>query len=203
MSDQLQPTNTSPHVHFVPHPDGGVIAKPVFRWDVNQEQAAVDLAEGSRSMREIARRAGVNEMTLWNWRQHPEFKAKVEEHRKVFAGMVLTYGLTQKATRLQALQDQYDQIMAVVEARGRDLEDRYPEVPGGATGYVYPKNTAYGTEYLIDTKTAALLNDIRKQAAIEVGEWNEGTAPAVAVQIVCPSGAPDAAKIPTVTIGAK
>lgn len=190
-------------VTIVTREDGSTFAVPRFVWNIDREQAAVDVAEGVYQLKEIAERANTNLGTLATWRRNTEFADRVAGHRKEFRELVLSFGIAREETRMALLQDRHDQLTTVIKARGKAMQEKYPDVPGGETGYVYAKPTAYGNDFLIDNKTAALLNDIEKQAAIYRGEWSEGSGPTVAVQIVTPASLPDASKAPTVTIGAR
>ena len=203
--DNTPNVNTSPLVAIATRPDGTVFVKPRFVWDANRYQAAMDLAEGQHRMVEIARRAGTDIGSLGRWRQHPDFREQVEKNREVFREQVLSFGIADKTARIAALQQFDDHLEAIREARAAMFlsTPTLAGVPGGDTGYVYEHPTASGVEYRVDDKMIARRQDIRKQAAIERGEWNEGNGPAVAVQIVCPASAPDVNKAPTVTIGSR
>lgn len=190
-------------VTVVKNPDGSTYALRTFNWTGDSIQAAADLAEGTYKLGEIADRAGVSQMALKTWRVHPEFMARVEEHRKIFRQLVLQYGIAKKETRMAHLQSRHDAIRQVVEERGKSMAEKYPELPGASTGYVALKPTAHGDLAYVDTKTAQLLAEMEKSAAIEMGEWNEGSAPGIAVQIVVPSGAPQSSDVPTITIGTR
>jgi len=190
-----------PPVDIITRADGSKYQVPKFYWDIDKEQAAADLAEGVYNIKEIANRAGVGYATLVQWRKNPNFQARVEEHREEFRKLVMAYGITRRETRIAHLQDRHDRLCSTIEERGKVMAEKHPDVAGARHGYVFEHLTAQGTEFRIDTKTAALLADIERQAAIEVGEWNEGNAPSVAVQIVCPATQPPASLAPTVTIG--
>lgn len=190
-------------VTLVRRPDGSSEAIRAFNWTPDSTQAASDVAEGTYSLREIANRAGVSQMALKYWRTHPEFMVRVEEHRKVYRQLVLQYGIAKLETRMAHLQNRHDAICLAVQERGKFMAETYPDMPGAATGYVALKPTAHGDLAYIDAKTAQLLAEMEKQAAISVGEWNEGSSTGVAVQIVVPAGAPPAADVPTITIGSR
>jgi transposase-like protein len=184
-------------------PDGSQYLQPRFPWDGDRIQAAYDLADGTYRLSQIARRANCSPQALSEWRKNPEFAAKVEECRKEFAALVRSYGLARKETRIQHAQTLHDKLCTVIEERGQAFakSETLCDVPGGSTGLVYEHVTAHGTEFLVDNKTPVTMDNLRKSIAIEVGEWNEGTTPSVAVQIVCPASAPSADSAPTITIG--
>jgi len=191
-------------VTMVHRPDGSSYALRSFDWNPDTTQAASDIAEGAYSLKDIADRAGVSQAALRTWRLHPEFTARVEEFRKTYRTLVLQYGISRMEARMAHLQSRHDAIRQALEERGKYMAEKYPELPGASTGYIFLKPGAYGDTAVIDTKSAQLLADMEKQAAIMMGEWNEGTAgPGVAVQIVVPSGAPPAGSIPTVNIGTR
>jgi|GEM_PF-4081873 len=49
----------------------------VFQWTGQRKKAALLLSEGTKTIDEIWQEVGVHERTLFDWRQHPIFKAEV------------------------------------------------------------------------------------------------------------------------------
>jgi hypothetical protein len=63
----------------------------------------------------------------------------------------------------------------------------YVNVPGGKTGLVVRKLKTNGYEYAVDTALMAEMRETLKHTATELGQWQENTAGAVSIQIVCPA----------------
>lgn len=188
---------TTPLINIVTRPDGTKYAVPRFVWDADKTQAAADLAEGMR-LSEVAARAGVGPGTLKQWRDHPEFAARVEEHRKAFRELVWNHSIANEAVRLQRLIDMDEQHEQLRLARAAEMAD----VPGGDTGLIFAKPTANGTEYRYDRAFVAQRVELLKEIQIQKGERNEGSGGNnLAVQIVVPAGLPKPEDVKTVTIG--
>lgn len=151
-----------------------------FPWDIAREEAAQRLAEGELRDIEIAEKAGVHRATLWRWQQHPDFQARIEEHRGVFRAEVRRRGLADRERRIKALNDRWTRLQRLIEARADD--PLMCDVPGGDTGLLVRtvKIRARGegeTETTIEAELdSALLKELReheKQAAQELGQWVE------------------------------
>lgn len=150
-----------------------------FIWTGQSEDAAQLLADGRLTQQEIAGRIGVDRKTLWNWRQHPEFAARVEEHLAAFRDEVRRRGLAMRERRVGALNDRWNRMQRVLEARADDKE--LQEVPGGTTGLVVKdvKGVGKGENfqlidiYRVDTALLKELREHEKQAAQELGQWVE------------------------------
>ena len=203
MSDQSL-VNTSPLVAIVRREDGSTYALPAFVWDVNREQAAVDLAEGQLSVKQIADRAGTHAGIVRQWLDHPHFKTRVDECKARFRAQVMEFGLTQREVRMAYRQKRHERLREIINARAGYYE-QFPEAVavsmGCGTGFVVERQTKYGTEYRTDKALLDAFSELEKDAAIEVGEWNEGAVVSQSIQIVVPSRAPDAGGAQTVTIG--
>lgn len=148
-----------------------------FAWNTVSEEAAQLIAEGRLSLSEIAEKLDVDRKTLWNWRQAPEFTARVDEHLEAFRDEVLRRGIAVRERRVKALNDRWNRMQALIEARA----DKMAGVPGGSTGLLAHdvKGVGRGDDFeLIDVYRfdAALVKEIReheKQAAQELGQWTE------------------------------
>jgi len=161
-----------------------------FKWTPQRERAAALLAEDRLSDEKIARDIGLNQRTsLWEWKQHPDFLARIDQINADYASTIGRLAITQRARRLTALNDRWRRMQDLVEAR----EEAYvPELGGDAlreqvrhtrdrtgrdTGLVVEKPGEFGVEYAFD---AALMNEMlkaEKQAAQEMGQWVEKLAP--------------------------
>lgn len=159
-----------------------------FQWTKARADAAVLLAENDLSDQAIAERVGVGRMTLFRWRQHPEFAARIAEHVAEFEAATLRYEIAKRRRRVAALQGRWDKLHAIIEQRA----ERYGgAAPGSDTGLLVRqyKSIRSGTSKLGDPEyetvedwalDATLLKELReheKQAAQEVGQWDEKQEP--------------------------
>lgn len=175
-----------------------------FRMDARKERAALLLAEDERPDGEIAATVGVHVSTLWRWRQHPDFAARVGDHVGALQAAMLRYRVAKKRERMRVLDDLHAAELAVIDARaaryaaklgddpeavaasaarrvfaGKDRDDA--DIPAeAATGLLVEKETVNNAghrtvEWAVDT---GLLREIRathEQAAKELGQWVERT----------------------------
>jgi hypothetical protein len=151
----------------------------VFEIHQPQIEAAQLLANGELGDGEIADRLGIARSTLWHWKQRPEFTALIDEHLARFREEVRRRGLANLERRVRALNDRWNRLQRVIEARA-DHPD-YAEAPGGTTGLLVKSVKQIGVgrdareveEFTVD---AALLKELReheKQVAQELGQWAE------------------------------
>lgn len=97
--------------------------------------------------------------------------------------------LVARENRIKALQDRHDRLNLIVNERGAEMAT---ETPGGASGFLtrdYKGKDADRAIYKLDTGLLSEFREHEKQVAQEMGQWNEGAATNIAVQIVMPAGA--------------
>ena len=150
---------------------------PEFEWTEACTSAAQMVAMGELSFEQIAAKVGVHRQTIYNWRQVPEFTARinslVEEHRQSISRRAISI----VERRIERLNRDWLKLQQVIEERGASAE--MADVPGGTTGLIAHdvKGVGKGCDFqLIDTYKvdAPLLRELReaeKQAAIELGQW--------------------------------
>lgn len=141
--------------------------------DPMREQAAQLLAEGRYEQAEIAQKSGVERMTLWRWRQEPEFAARVEYLQEEFNKAALKRGIARKEYRINVLADKENRLRSVLEARASDPD--MSKIPGGETGLLVRKPVAsmgviVGYEYAVDTGTLRELRALHEQVSKELGQ---------------------------------
>lgn len=147
-----------------------------FVWTKAKAEAAVLLAENTLPALEIAARAEVTDRQLRTWKQHPEFRERVEAHVAEFEAATLRYEISKRRRRVAALDDRWHRMARVIEARAEAMAD---EAPGTDTGLLVRQIKVVGAgksqqtieEYVVD---AALLRELRateEQAAKELGQW--------------------------------
>lgn len=165
-----------------------------FAWTGAREEAAVLVADDTLSDTEIAARVGVTRRTLTNWRQHPEFAARVGDHVGALQAAMLRFRIAKKRERVKVLDDLHTAALGVVAARrarhraemGDDPEAAAAAgakrvfgrvVPAEAlTGLVVEKETftASGirtSEWSVDTGLVREIRALHEQAAKELGQW--------------------------------
>lgn len=151
-----------------------------FRWDDDKRLAAQLLAEGNLTDAEIGDRCNVTRQTVWNWKQVEAFQAEVDLQVESFNAEVRRRGIASRFKRVKALNDRWNRLQQVIEARADDPQ--MADVPGGTTGLLVKtvKTRQIGeveTEKTVEVELdAVLLRELReheKQAAQELGQWTE------------------------------
>jgi hypothetical protein len=140
-----------------------------------QQRAALLVAEDAQTDEQIASECGVTKRTLERWKKIASFIAAVEAHKTRWRAEIDAQGIANRQNRVDALQDRWERMRAVIEARAEEHAD----VPGGKTGLLvrqiksvgFGQNNQTVEEYAVDT---ALLKELRaheQQAAQELGQW--------------------------------
>lgn len=146
-----------------------------FRWTPQRERAAALLAEDRLSDEKIARDIGLNQRTsLWEWKQHPDFLARIDQINADYTQTIGRLAITQRARRLTALNDRWRRMQDLIEARAVIHEDAGPH---GETGLVVEKPGEFGSEWAFDSALTSEMRQAEKQAAQEMGQWVEKLAP--------------------------
>lgn len=147
-------------------------------WTRKTEQAALLVAQDTQSDEGIAAACGVSKVTLEAWKKRPDFAARVQAHVAAFAEAIKGRGIAERQNRVDALNDRWRKMRAVIEERAAAHAD---EAPGVGTGLLVRQEKQLGAgrnavrvvEFVVDT---GLLNELRqheKQAAQELGQWSE------------------------------
>lgn len=152
-----------------------------FLWTKPKEIAAQLIAEGELKDAEIAAKKEVNveRQTLWNWRQVPEFAARIEEHLAKIRAVCQRRAISFAERRVERLNRDWLRMQRVIEERAED--PRLAHVPGGTTGLIVHnvKGVGRGDDfqlidlYEVDTGLLRELRETEKQAAQELGQWVE------------------------------
>jgi hypothetical protein len=101
-----------------------------FRWSAKVERAALLVAKDEQTDVEIAKACTISDRTLDRWKRHPEFAARVQDHRDAWRQEFKDRGIAEKQNRIDAQTDRHRRMLAVIEARAQEHAD----VPGGDTG---------------------------------------------------------------------
>lgn len=169
-----------------------------FAWRKPQADAALLLAEDELTDREIAAKVGVDPGQIWRWNRHPEFAARVKKHVEELGECARRYAIARKNRRVKALDDRWERLRRVIEARAAAPEMQ--DAPGGKTGLlvrqikavkaweadgpdaedtdcVPTKETRLVEHFAVDTGLLRELREHEHQAAVELGEWVTKIAP--------------------------
>lgn len=144
-----------------------------------QLQAAAFVAVGELTEREIAEKVGVTDRTLRNWKGNPIFAAEVEAFKAEAARKALEVGIANRQVRLKRLNARWDQIDRIFRQRASD--PNHIGVPGHDTGLLAHEQRSIGGGelatvvdiYKADTPLLKEERELAKQAAIELGQWQE------------------------------
>lgn len=140
------------------------------------EEAAVLVAEDSRSDEQIAALLGITRSTLSTWKMRPEFVARVDEVCRELAAAALKRGIARKEYRVNVLANMHSKLLTVMEERAADPD--LANIPGGKTGLIVRKavvsaGALVGYEFAVDTGLLKELRGIQEQAAKELGQLIE------------------------------
>ncbi|HEU4752053.1 MAG TPA: phBC6A51 family helix-turn-helix protein [Armatimonadota bacterium] len=154
------------------------ITPGAWRWNKQREHAAALVARDDLTDVEIANEVGIGKATLERWKAVPEFQARVEEHVTAFRALVRRRGIAVLENRIQAQQDRWERMQAVIHERAAEMDG---EVAGGGSGLLVRQYKTVGSgddaelvrEYHVDTGLLRELRELEKQAAQELGQWTE------------------------------
>lgn len=141
-----------------------------FEWSEAKETAAQELAEGSITDKDIADKVEVTRQTLYRWKEHPEFRARVDEYIAAYRERIFNTGIARKEVRIRAKHDRWLLLNQVIEERGKDPELK--DVAGGSTGLIVVREAAsrvLGKEYAVDAGTLSAISALEKEVAAELG----------------------------------
>lgn len=93
--------------------------KPQQRWVWTRTkiQAAQMIAEDDLSDMLISKKLGVSNKTIWNWKQYPEFIARVNQIMAAWNASMMNSGLARKEKRLEALKKMHAATSIITEER--------------------------------------------------------------------------------------
>ncbi len=180
---------------------------PPFRWTGRREEAALLIAEDRLTNIEIAAKVGVTRQSIREWKQYPEFMARVDSHVAAMSDAVRERGIANRERRVAALHDRWRRMLRLMEDRAAEMVG----VPGGETGLLVKQikavkvkgrgpagragtqlalwdpeegdgaladgGTVEVAEYVVDGTLLKELREHEKQAAIEMGQWEQAETP--------------------------
>lgn len=150
-----------------------------FRWNKKSVRAARLIADGKKRQEDIAKEVGVNRVTIWRWLDSPAFAAHVDMLVGRYRKAVRMRGLAVVERRVDALNERWNKLHQVIEERAEDPSMQ--DVPGGKTGLITRnlKGIGKGDDFQVvevfeaDTGLLKEIREHEKQAAIELGQWDE------------------------------
>jgi hypothetical protein len=139
-----------------------------------QAQAAARVAEDQQTDAQIAAAVGVSAVTLWKWKQRPDFAARVEEHKARWAAEIEQEGIANRQNRINALNDRWSLMQQVITARAADATMTGAGHETGLLVRTYkPGKYRVVEEYRFDAALLAELRAHELQAARELGQLVE------------------------------
>lgn len=153
-----------------------------FRWNDARNRAALLLAEDELTDIAIAEKVGIGRTTLFYWKQHPDFQARLKQNVADLEATALKFAIAKKRKRVAALDDRWRRLQRIMEERGASPE--MADVPGGGTGLLVHQIKVVGTgqnaetvdEYVIDASLLRESREHEKQAAQELKQWVDQSA---------------------------
>lgn len=154
-----------------------------FVWDQQREDAAMLLADGSRTDTMVAEILGLRGPTVTKWRRYRAFEERVEYFRRERSVRLAQYSWANKENRVEELNALYDKMRKVIDERAvlvpKFVElHKLGDVPGADTGIVYPvikqfnvgKNAKTYYEFVVDTAIIKQMGATFDQLAEETGQ---------------------------------
>ena len=141
---------------------------------VDQERAAVLIAEAEHSVAEIAKIMDIATSTIYLWRQNPHFIERIEVLRAEMRQAVREYGIAMVENRIKASHKRWQKMQRLIDARAEEHKD----VPGGDTGTLVRdvKSIGEGATVELYSFDAALMRELReieKHAAEQLGQLED------------------------------
>lgn len=151
-------------------------------WTKRRTRAAQLVAEDRLTDEEIAVELGVSRQALAVWKRRPEFAARVDEIVEATRKAILAEGIAHRQNRIDAVNDRWQRLQQVIAERARQHEqiDSLQASPaaGASTGLMvltvrHLPGGGKVEEWAVDTATLKAMLEHEKQAAIELGQWEE------------------------------
>jgi hypothetical protein len=167
-----------------------------WTWTKKREDAAKLMCQGVSDVL-IARKLNVNPRSIARWKDRDEFNERRTELMAELTLKVKREFLANKSGRIQSLVEDFNALSLILNERGIDCEwldeagkPRKSGAPGGSTGYLAreyqsrdtadvmhegkpAKVTSPKAVYKFDSAIMRERRELRKQIAIELGEWEE------------------------------
>ena len=146
-----------------------------------RQKAAILLAEDDLTDEQIAAAVKVHRATLDRWKHDPEFAALVGDHRGNIIAEALRLPIAKKHKRVAELNDLNERYHRIIADRAERHTHDMTAPAEAQTGMLVaqPKISANGTivtEWAFDKSLDSAIKETHKQAATELGQWQERTA---------------------------
>jgi hypothetical protein len=143
------------------------------------DEAAQLVAEGKLYDAEICSAVGIGTTTLWRWRKHPKFLARVDHHVKRINASLDRRAISHVERRVASLNARWLKLHEVIAARAIDPD--HAKAPGGSTGLLAHslkglgsgENAVIVSQWELDTGLMAEIRAVEQQASKELGQWAE------------------------------
>jgi hypothetical protein len=152
-------------------------------WTKDREKAAQMVADVQWTGEDIGEKVGVHRVTIERWKRCPEFQERVTQIIDSYKTKIRRQGQAIKERRVQSLIDDFNATTRILRERGLDAEwmDEHGNVnsdggPGGVTGFIAREYQDRKSVYKFDAALMKSRMELRRQIAIELGEWEEKTA---------------------------
>lgn len=159
-----------------------MIEKGSFKWDARKEEASILLARGELTNEEIAEKLDMGIATLFRWKNYQEFKERVEELVTVFREEALKQEIGDLGKRLKRYNKRWQQIDQLIKERS--TAEKNQNVAGGTTGLLAMDVKGEVNVWKFDAALLKEERELAKQAAIELGQWEEKSKVDSTLQVV-------------------
>lgn len=178
--------------------DASVVADLDFFTGPNRtkkHRAAILLAEDEMTDREIAADLNISRTTIHEWKHEPEFQQVMGDYAGQIIAEALKLPIARKHVRVKELNDLNERYHRIIEARAERHAAALADSPESAARAIFgdvtpaeaatgllvaqPKIAANGktvTEWAFDKSLDSAIKETHKQAATELGQWQERTA---------------------------
>lgn len=144
-------------------------------WTASRYRAAAQIADGTLTLSQIAKQAGITRRQLTTWRNQPEFIALVNAISGDAFEAIRDEVVSSKAGRLRILVDLHNKLLAVIEARMAAHADERPWAAGESTGLVVTKESWGNTdsrEAQVDIGLVKQIQSLHEQIVKEQRDWD-------------------------------
>lgn len=150
-----------------------MIDKGLFKWDSKKESAAQLIARAELTNEEVAEQVGIGVATLYRWKDYQEFQERVTENVAAFREAALKQEIGDLVKRIGRYNKRWQQIDQLIKERSTDEKNQ--RVAGGTTGLLAMDIKGEVNVWKFDAALLKEERELAKQAAIELGQWQEKT----------------------------
>lgn len=162
---------------------------------VKKHKAAIYLAEDELTDRELCKSLNISTSTLHEWKQDADFQSVVDHYRAEIVADTLKLPIARKYERVKQLNELNERYWTIVHDRAQRYALEAADTPESAmrgvfgdttpaeaaTGFLVrqPKIAANGktvVEWAFDKALDSAIKETHKQAAQELGQWEEKSA---------------------------